>query len=217
MAELRAKSYTVDPKLSLFPTSRSDLQISYPDITDTICGAFIFADAPANPQGDCDGARNDHEDNSHALDPDSQLRGTRVLILRRASSLPLSQHPNLWDFPGGRFEVTDPDIFEAVAREVREETGLQVTHFAGFVGISTWTKGESFPGRKWGKLCFIVKVKEMQDGTGTESVPIRCSPSEHQASAWATKEQLSQFQFIDNNSTQDLLQRAFSMSRDPSI
>ncbi|MBA4492862.1 NUDIX domain-containing protein [Paenactinomyces guangxiensis] len=49
----------------------------------------------------------------------------RVLILRKSAEERNAKDSHGWDFPGGGLEPSEP-IMEALAREVMEETGLQV-------------------------------------------------------------------------------------------
>ncbi|MBA4543688.1 MULTISPECIES: NUDIX domain-containing protein [Thermoactinomyces] len=49
----------------------------------------------------------------------------RVLILRKSLEERLANDTHGWDFPGGGLEPSEP-LMDALAREVMEETGLQV-------------------------------------------------------------------------------------------
>lgn len=56
-----------------------------------------------------------------------------VGIIRFNNKLLIQQRPNkgllagLWEFPGGKVEKTDKSLGEALKREIKEETGLEVT------------------------------------------------------------------------------------------
>lgn len=52
-------------------------------------------------------------------------REGRVLVLRKSLEERGAKDHHGWDFPGGGLEPDEP-IMDALAREVREETGLQV-------------------------------------------------------------------------------------------
>ena len=45
---------------------------------------------------------------------------TQILLIRRGNE----PYKNCWAFPGGFFDMTDPDIEHTAARELEEETGL---------------------------------------------------------------------------------------------
>ena len=53
------------------------------------------------------------------------FQGGRVLVLRKSLAERLAKKSHGWDFPGGGLEADEP-IMDALAREVWEETGLQV-------------------------------------------------------------------------------------------
>lgn len=54
------------------------------------------------------------------------IRGGKVLIIREAPSHPEGTNAGKWDVPGGRMDFGElPE--EALLREVKEETGLEVT------------------------------------------------------------------------------------------
>ncbi len=53
------------------------------------------------------------------------IRRNKILLLQRSEKTSL--YANCWTFPSGGIEESDPDTESAVAREVKEETGLDFT------------------------------------------------------------------------------------------
>ena len=97
----------------------------------------------------------------------------QILLVQRASNEEV--YPNQWEFPGGHAEFgTDQTILEAVVREVREETGLQVESIRKeFMGFEYETsKGRSK------QLNFVVTVR------WEPGLEIMLNPEEHQAFRW---------------------------------
>lgn len=58
---------------------------------------------------------------------------TEVLFIRRADN-PRDPWSGHMAFPGGRFDPTDPDLFETAIRETREEIGLDLREAASPIG-----------------------------------------------------------------------------------
>ena len=132
----------------------------------------------------------------------------RLLVLQRASTLPINQHPAKWDFPGGRFETSDNSIFDAVAREIWEETGCHLSRILEFAGINTWVKGPEYGSRKWGKFVFLAEVAELEDADELDKVPISLADDEHRAYSWVTEENVGAYDFIGEDQSQ-MLKEAF--------
>lgn len=57
----------------------------------------------------------------------------QVLLVRRAAS---DCYPLHWELPGGSVDAEDATILAAAARELREETGLEATHFSAVALMS---------------------------------------------------------------------------------
>jgi 8-oxo-dGTP diphosphatase len=102
-------------------------------------------------------------------------QGNKIYISKRADDL---HQGGKWEFPGGKRE-TDESIEEALARELLEEIGIQVTKQSKFMLI------EHDYGDK--KVRLDVRLVERFDG--------EASHQEGQQSRWVDIDELSQFTF----------------------
>ena len=99
-----------------------------------------------------------------------------AVIRRRQSVLVLKRQAD--DFMGGLVELPSgavdkgEDIIEALNREVREETGLQVIAVKAFLGIFDYRSGS---GKQARQLNFLVNVKSYQ---------VCLNPAEHSHYYW---------------------------------
>jgi 8-oxo-dGTP pyrophosphatase MutT (NUDIX family) len=126
------------------------------------------------------------------------FRDKRVLLLRRRDDLAL--HPGLWDLPGGGLEEGE-SLEDALAREVREETGFRVT-VAGPVHawtvLNTLRSGESFPGVL---ICFECRSSATR--------PPQLDSSEHCEFAWVGRRTLPGYHGLPDQFA--AIRKAYSM------
>jgi 8-oxo-dGTP pyrophosphatase MutT (NUDIX family) len=78
-----------------------------------------------------------------------------VLMTKDGKALLMRKSSGLFDLPGGKVE-TGEDLFKALKREVKEETGLKVKKFDF---ISSWVKHHKTLGDRL-VLVFSAKLKE---------------------------------------------------------
>ncbi|KAK4153827.1 NUDIX hydrolase domain-like protein [Chaetomidium leptoderma] len=104
------------------------------------------------------------------------IHNNRVLLIQRA---PHDGFPLKWECAGGGVDPTDATILHAACREVREETGLAVTHVADVVDtIDFLGHGDN---TSWRKITFLVVLS---DG----DVPVvRLDADEHVDAVWAAE------------------------------
>lgn len=95
------------------------------------------------------------------------VRNGRVLMLLRSDRC--RNNRGLWTIPGGEVEVYER-LEEAVKREVKEETGLDVTE-AKFLAISDQT----FDGEHWVSILYRCE---------TEGEPSNTEPDKHLEIKW---------------------------------
>ncbi|POS76276.1 hypothetical protein DHEL01_v205330 [Diaporthe helianthi] len=111
----------------------------------------------------------------------------RVLLVQRA---PHDSMPNRWEVPGGAVDENET-VFGGLAREVWEESGLEVRRFVACVTSNGHGTGEgrrgagdvfrTTRGRFIFKLTFVVEVRD--------SSAVKLDPDEHQDYVWATEEE----------------------------
>ena len=82
---------------------------------------------------------------------------TEILLLKRR---PDEKHyPNVYEMPGGKVETSDPTIRGAIAREVHEETGLQLTDVLRPLQSITYTTESESGSRCVIQLSYVAKVQ----------------------------------------------------------
>jgi 8-oxo-dGTP pyrophosphatase MutT (NUDIX family) len=106
-----------------------------------------------------------------------------MLLVQRAKEE--KAFPNLWEIPGGKVDDTDESILHGVARELKEEAGLDVTRVVRKVGEFGWEDYHTIRKQQevWRKLIFEVEVRELK---------VVLDPEEHQDYVFATEEEVLQ-------------------------
>ncbi|KAJ5047667.1 uncharacterized protein L3040_003487 [Drepanopeziza brunnea f. sp. 'multigermtubi'] len=165
--------FTYDPSLTPFAVPMSSYLSALPPSLSSSCpqpqaiatGALIFSSPPSTST-------------STSTQPQPLL-----LLLQRAAC---DSRPHLWEVPGGGVDAADASILHGVAREVREETALTVTHIRRLVpwrepegGVGGGRVWSSSRGLRIVKFEFEVLVKEGEEGEGVPAV--RLDEREHQA------------------------------------
>ncbi|KAH7369606.1 NUDIX hydrolase domain-like protein [Rhexocercosporidium sp. MPI-PUGE-AT-0058] len=102
----------------------------------------------------------------------------KILIIQRA---PNDSAPNKWEIPGGGVDTDDATILHGVAREVFEETGLNVTHIKRLVGSGEGFAFMSSRGLRIVKFAFEVEVVSGEE--------VKLDVKEHQKFLWASEEE----------------------------
>jgi 8-oxo-dGTP diphosphatase len=110
----------------------------------------------------------------------------RVLLVREAA---YDEGTNIgkWDVPGGRIHDNEP-ILEGLAREVKEESGLESVRFGDVLGVY-----ETFPIIK-GEDCHIIRVFY---SAYTDKTEVGLS-EDHDQYAWVTLGELKGKELVSN-------------------
>ncbi|KAE8334406.1 hypothetical protein BDV24DRAFT_156870 [Aspergillus arachidicola] len=123
----------------------------------------------------------------------------RILLIQRALC---DSKPGFWEGPGGSQEKHDKTPRDALEREVREETGLQLSRVIHALPIQTWTRSREGKQQEWIGLPYIIQVSEFEPSIPHENRQavsrralerkdvIQLNPKEHQAFAWATEKEV---------------------------
>ena len=105
-----------------------------------------------------------------------------LLLLRR-----IPDFPGMWELPGGSVEAGEK-LEVALAREIREETGLTVRIGRPFYASTFEVDGQE------GRRVTIVAIEYLcaADSKG----PVHLSTAEHDRFAWVSREDLGRYQLV---------------------
>ena len=112
-----------------------------------------------------------------------------ILLLKRAPHEPY--FPNVFEVPSGKVDPNDPTLKYALAREVQEETGLDVTKVLAELKPMIYTTEKMVlddTGREFLVSKSAIQLNYVVSVSGGE---VKLSADEHSESYWATKEDLS--------------------------
>ncbi|KAL8952828.1 MAG: hypothetical protein Q9222_001263 [Ikaeria aurantiellina] len=115
----------------------------------------------------------------------------RILLLKRAAHEPL--YPNKFEIPGGKVEDSDPTIVDAVKREVREETGMEVINVTGAVSSFDYAAAKEIALEPVGKKAIWTVSLQLN---------FICNVTEHELTV--NPEEHSEGKFVDNSEVGNL-------------
>ncbi|CAF9934719.1 hypothetical protein IMSHALPRED_009817 [Imshaugia aleurites] len=118
----------------------------------------------------------------------------KTLLLKRAANEEF--YPNVFEIPGGHVEDTDADIYQALVREIQEETALSVDSVIASIEPfaysteKTVTRGEEkvVVQKSSLQLNFICEITE---------ATFRVNPEEHSEGMWVAKDEVGKLQMTE--------------------
>lgn len=153
--------FSIDPSIRHFNVSVKAHLLSSPEFDAIAVGALIFRQA----------ALKEHE--------------FELLLIQRSES---DFFPGKWEIPGGACDLEDQTILHGLAREVWEESGLQLTNIRRQIGLG----GTSNPVQSLNGAVFVtpggirvIKYTFIADVGNAKRITL--SPDEHQGYLWVTE------------------------------
>jgi 8-oxo-dGTP pyrophosphatase MutT (NUDIX family) len=133
------------------------------------------------------------------------FQGNRILLLKRAAHE--IYYPNVFELPSGNVDDTDPTLGHALAREVKEETGLTITSvLSELLPPFEYKTSKAVGGVQVSKSC--MQVNFVAEVEGDEIV---VNPEEHSVGTWAEVDELEGLEMTD--CMKGLVRRAFDEHR----
>jgi len=131
-------------------------------------------------------------------DAHSRLEEPHILLLKRSANE--IYYPNVFEMPGGKVDADDPSIRDALVREVKEETGLDLTRVFGQLPdmiysterkVSQENGNQKLMKKSCIQLNFAVEV-DLAHGT-----TFQVNPVEHSTGVWASKRMLGELEMTE--------------------
>ncbi len=112
--------------------------------------------------------------------------GIRFLAIKRKEGI----HAGKWAFPGGIVEKGET-AEDALKREVKEETGLDISRIIRKISDYEYSRGGEEPVKKSRGQCFLVSIKNLK---GAENVKISSEIADFR---WVTPEEFESMGHIE--------------------
>ena len=135
----------------------------------------------------------------------SSSKTPSILLLKRAPHEPY--FPNVFELPSGKVDLSDPTLKDALAREVQEETGLDVTEILAELKPMIYMTEKTVTddnGRAFLVSKSAIQLNYVVSLSGSE---VKLSADEHSESCWATEKDLDKLDITSEMRT--VVQEAF--------
>lgn len=134
-----------------------------------------------------------------------------LLLLKRAAHE--LYFPNIFEIPGGKVDSEDISIKHAVVREVKEETGLDLTEFISELKPMSYTTEKSIIDDDGISNIVVKTAIQLNYVVRVSAGDVRINTNEHSESIWATEGQLDELNIT--TAMKAVIQEAFGCSSLP--
>lgn len=108
---------------------------------------------------------------SHLVTAGAIFHKDRLLLVQRSAE---DSYPGYWEIPGGSTEPADKSVRDALAREIREETGLTLkTVVQQVIPAETFNTGWNKQTKKWLKCSFLIDITEEAKVEAGEEIKVQ--------------------------------------------
>ena len=118
----------------------------------------------------------------------SSSKMPRILLLKRALHEPY--FPNVFELPSGKVDPNDPTLKYALAREVQEETGLEVTEILAELKPMIYRTEKKVIDDTGREVLVSKTAVQLNYVVSVSSGEVKLSANEHSESNWAAEEDL---------------------------
>lgn len=118
-----------------------------------------------------------------------------ILLLQRAPHEP--HFPNVFELPSGKVDPDDETLRHALAREVKEETGLDIVEVHAELNPMTYSTEKTVVNEAGKEVVVSKSAIQLNLVVSVSAGTVKLNADEHSDSRWATKEDLSELDITD--------------------
>ncbi|PNP52886.1 hypothetical protein THARTR1_06727 [Trichoderma harzianum] len=132
----------------------------------------------------------------------------KILLLKRAPHEPY--FPNIFELPSGKVDLNDPTLKHALVREVKEETGLDITKILTQLGPMKYQTEKTVKSDAGVEASVVKSAIQLNYVVSVSDGMVKLSINEHSESRWASEEELNELDITDE--TKAIIREAFQWS-----
>ena len=120
---------------------------------------------------------------------DSDARNySRILLLKRAAHE--TYFPNVFELPSGKVDLEDISIKHALVREVKEETGLDITDIMAELKPMIYSTAKMVPDAMGHETLISKSAIQLNYIVAVSEGDVQVNKHEHSESVWATEREV---------------------------
>ncbi|EHK44808.1 hypothetical protein TRIATDRAFT_274356 [Trichoderma atroviride IMI 206040] len=123
------------------------------------------------------------------------LTSSSILLLKRAAHEPY--FPNVFELPSGKVDPDDKSLKDALVREVKEETGLDIVEIHAELEPMTYSKEKAVMDDAGKEVIVSKSAIQLNLVVSVSAGTVTLNAEEHSDCRWATKEELIELDITD--------------------